>query len=87
MPTNVENSAVATGLEKVSFHSNPKERQCKRIFKLPHSYTHLTCKQGNAEKFSKWGFNSMWTKNFQMFKLDVEKANEHEIKLPASVGS
>ena len=28
MPTNLENSAVATGLEKVSFHSNPKERQC-----------------------------------------------------------
>ena len=28
MPANLENSAVATGLEKVSFHSNPKERQC-----------------------------------------------------------
>ena len=28
MPANMENSAVATGLEKVSFHSNPKERQC-----------------------------------------------------------
>ena len=29
MPANLENSAVATGLEKVSFLSNPKERQCK----------------------------------------------------------
>ena len=29
MPENLENSAVATGLEKVSFHSNPKERQCQ----------------------------------------------------------
>ena len=29
MPANLENSAVATGLEKVSFHSSPKERQCK----------------------------------------------------------
>ena len=29
MPGNLENSAVATGLEKLSFHSNPKERQCK----------------------------------------------------------
>ena len=28
MPANLENSAVATGLEKVSLHSNPKERQC-----------------------------------------------------------
>ena len=30
MPANLENSAVATGLEKVSFHSNPKERQCQK---------------------------------------------------------
>ena len=37
-----KNSAVATGLEKVSFHSNPKERQCQRMFKLPHRCTHLT---------------------------------------------
>ena len=28
MTANLENSAVATGLEKVVFHSNPKERQC-----------------------------------------------------------
>ena len=42
MPANLENSAVATGLEKVSFHSNPKERQCQRVLKLPLSCTHLT---------------------------------------------
>ena len=30
MPANLENSAVATALEKVSFHSNPKERQCQK---------------------------------------------------------
>ena len=41
MPANLENSAVATGLEKVSFHSNPKERQCQRMFKRPHKCTHL----------------------------------------------
>ena len=41
MPANLENSAVATGLEKVNFYSNPKERQCQRIFKLLHSCTHL----------------------------------------------
>ena len=34
MPADLENLAVATGLEKVSFHSNPKERQCQRMFKL-----------------------------------------------------
>ena len=33
MPANLENSAVATGLEKVNFHSNPKERQCQRMLK------------------------------------------------------
>ena len=54
-PANLENSAVATGLENVSFpkksnikqylvsfHSNPKERQYQRIFKLLHNCTHLT---------------------------------------------
>ena len=34
VPANLENSAVVTGLEKVSFHSNPKEGQCQRMFKL-----------------------------------------------------
>ena len=42
MPAHLENSAVATGLEKVSFLSNPKERQCQRMFKLLHNCTHLT---------------------------------------------
>ena len=42
MPANLENSAVATGLEKVRFHSNPKERQHQRMLKLPHNCTHPT---------------------------------------------
>ena len=42
MPANLENAAVATGLKEVSFHSNPKERQCQRMLKLPHNCTHLT---------------------------------------------
>ena len=42
MPANLENSAVATGLEKVSFPSNPKERQCQRMLKLLHNCTHHT---------------------------------------------
>ena len=41
MSANLENSAVATGLEKVSFHSNPKERQCQRMFRLLHNWTHF----------------------------------------------
>ena len=34
-----KNEAEATGLEKVRFHSNPKERQCQRMLKLPHNCT------------------------------------------------
>ena len=30
-------------LEKVSFHSKPKEKQCQRMLKLLHNCTHLTC--------------------------------------------
>ena len=37
MSANLENAAVATGLEKVSFHSNPKERQRQRMLKLTFS--------------------------------------------------
>ena len=41
----------------------------------------------SCSKFSKPGFKSTWTMNFQMFKLDLEKAEEPEIKLPTSTGS
>ena len=37
MPANLKNSAMATGLEKISFHSNPKERQYQRMLKLLHN--------------------------------------------------
>ena len=49
MQANLENSAVATGLKKVSFPSNPKGRQCQRMFKLLHNCTHLTRQQSNAQ--------------------------------------
>ena len=42
MPANLENLAVATGLEKVSFHSNPQKGQRQRMFKLLYKYTFLT---------------------------------------------
>ena len=41
MPANLENSAVATGLEKVSFHLNPKERQCKECSSEVKSLSHV----------------------------------------------
>ena len=50
MPANLENSAVATGLEKVSFHSNRKERQCQRMLELPHTCTHLKIVQDGLQQ-------------------------------------
>ena len=38
-------------------------------------------------KFSKSGFSNMWTENFQMYKLVLDKSEEEEIKLPTSTGS
>ena len=66
--------------KKVSFHHNPKEQQSQRIALISHASKVLL-------KFFKLGFNSTWTKNFQMYKLDLEKAEEPEIKMSISVGS
>ena len=40
---------MATGLEKINFHFNPKERQCQRMFKLLYNQTPFTCQQGNSQ--------------------------------------
>ena len=87
MLANLENSAVAaeTGLEKLSFYSNPKEEKCQRMFKLSHNCAHFMYYQVRL-KILQAGFISMWTKNFQMYKVDLEKA-EPEIRLPISDGS
>ena len=49
MPANLGNFPEARGLEKVAFHSKPKDRQCQRVFKLLINCTHLTCQQSNAK--------------------------------------
>ena len=49
MSANFKNSAVATGLEKNSFHFNPKERQGQRIFKLLYNGVHFTRQQGYVQ--------------------------------------
>ena len=40
-----------------------------------------------SSKSFKLGFNSTWTEIFQIYKVDLEKAEEPEIKFPASAGS
>ena len=84
MPANLENLAMATRLEKVSFHSNPKEQQCLRtlnyhtIALISHaSKIMLKILQGRLQQYV----------NSPIFKLDLEKAEESEIKLPTSVAS
>ena len=84
MPAHLENSAVATGLEKVSFHSNPKERQCQRMSNY--------CTIALISHPSKVTFKILQARlqqyvNFHMFNLDLEKVEELKIKLPTSVGS
>ena len=86
-PANLENSALATGLEKVSFHfqsqrkAMPKNAQTATQLHSSHTLV-MWC-----SKFSKSGFNNMWTMNHEMFKLDLEKVEEPEMKLPTSAGS
>ena len=87
MPANLENSAVATGLEKVSFHTNPKERAMpKNVQTTAQLYSSHTLVRW-CSKFATPGFNNTWTVNFQMFKLVLKKAEDPEIKLPTSAGS
>ena len=82
MPANLENSAVATGLEKVSF----QKAMLKNAQTTTQSQSSHTLVK-KCSKFSKPGFSNMTTVNFQMFKLVLEKAEEPEIKLPTSAGS
>ena len=86
MPANSEKSAVATGLEKVSFIPVPKKGNVKECSNY-HTVALISHASKVMLKFSKPGFSNTLTKNFQMFKLDLEKAEEPEIKLPTSVGS
>ena len=55
--------------------------------KLPHNCIHSHTSKVML-KILQARLHSMWTKNFQIqFKLDLEKAEEPEIKLPTSAGS
>ena len=86
MPANLENSAVATGLEKVVFTLIPKKGNAKEcsnyctIALISHtSKSMLKILQERLQQYV--------NVNFQMIKLDLEKAGEPEIKLPTSAGS
>ena len=72
-------------LEKVSFHSNPKERNAKACSNC-HTIALISHTSKIMLKILQARFGNTWTVNFQMFKLDLEKAEEPEIKLPTFTG-
>ena len=78
-------SGHRTGKSQFSFQSQrramPKNVQTTTQL---HSF-HMLAKK--CSKSFMLGFNSTWTENFQIYKLDLEKAKEPEIKLPAFTGS
>ena len=63
---------------------NGNGKKCSNYHTIAHSF-HMLAR--SCPKSFKLGFSSTWTKNFQMYKLDLEKAEEPEIKLPTFVGS
>ena len=78
-------SGHRTGKGQFSFQSQRKAmpKNAQTTTQLHSSHTLVK----PCSKFSKPGFNSTWTINIQMFKLDLEKAEEPEMKLPTSNGS
>ena len=84
MPANLENSAVATGKGQFSFQSQRKAmpKNAQTTAQLHSSHTSKVMLQILQARLQQYV-----TMNFQIFKLDLEKAEEGEIKLPTSVGS
>jgi len=78
-------SGYRTGKGQFSFQSQRKAMPKNAQITTQLQSSHMLAKK--CSKFSKPGFNSTWTMNFQMFKLDLEKAEEPEIKLPTSLGA
>ena len=86
MPANLENSAVATGLEKVSFHSSPNERQCQKCSNY-HTIALISHASKVMLKILQATFQQYMNCELPDVHLVLEKAEEPEIKLPTSTGS
>ena len=82
---NLENPVGVTGLEKVSFLSNPQKVQYQRMFKY-HTIVFISHAGKVMLKILQTRLQQTWIKNFQVYKLALEKAEEPEIKLPTSIG-
>ena len=78
MPANLENSAVATGLEKVSFHSNPKKGNAKECSNY-HTVALISHPSKVMLKILQVSLQQYMRRELPMFKLDLEKAGKAEI--------
>ena len=76
---------VATGLEKGSFQSTPKARQCQRLFKLSDNWL-ISYASKVMFKILQARLQQYVNQEIQMYKLNFEKAEEREIKLPTFPG-
>ena len=85
MPANLENSTVTTGLEKVSFHSNPKERQCKECSNY-HTIPLISHTSKVMLKILQARLQQYVNRELPDVQAVIEKAEEPEIKLPTSAG-
>ena len=85
MPANPENWAVATGLEKSVFIPIPKKGNAKECSNY-RTVALVSHTNKVMLKILQARLRQYMNLNFQMFKLDLEKAEESEIKLPTSVG-
>ena len=81
----LENSAVVIGLEKVSFHSNPKKGNAKECSNY-HTIALISHANKVMLKILQARLHQYMNCELPDVQLDLEKAEEPEIKLPISVG-
>ena len=87
MPVNLEKKAVATGLEKVSFHFNLKEDQCQRMFKLSPNWAHFSLASKVMLIILQARLQHYVNQEIPDVQAGFRKAEEPEVKLPTSIGS
>ena len=82
----MENSAVATGLEKVSFHSNPKEWQCQKCSNY-HTIAFISHAGQVMLKILQARLQQYMNRELPDVQAGLTKGREPEIKLPTFTGS
>ena len=87
MPANLENSPVATGLEKVCFHSSPKERQCQKEYSKYCTIALISHASKVMLKILQARLQEYVNRELLDVQAEFRKGRATEIKLPTSVES